>query len=290
MGYVYLIASTVFSSSTSLIGTAYNRKTVDHKNATRLYNLMNIGTAWIAWCIFWLTDFSFDANILWYSLGFGVSYFLANFGLIGALANGSTSLTALAMQLSSITAAVWGFFFWDEDFTVPVAIGLVLIVAALVICLYQRGDGKQGFSFKWAFFAFLAFLGNSGCCIIQRTTVRNCGIASTKAMMFFAMILATLSCVVFYLKSKSERPVEIVKKAGGFPVLAGVMNSLNNLVVILLSDPTLGVDASFFYPVLSISGLALTSMGSLLFFRERLTKRQWIGMGVGAVAVALLAL
>lgn len=289
MGYVYLIASTVFSSSGSLIGTGFNRKTSDHKNATPLYNLINIATALVAWCIFWLTDFSFDADVLWYSLGFGVSYFLANLGLIGALANGSTSLTALAMQLSSITAAVWGFFFWDEDFTLLVAIGLVLIVAALVICLYQRGEGKS-FTLKWAFFAFLAFLGNSGCCIIQRTTVRNCGITSTKVMMFFAMILATLSCIVFYVRNKSDRPVEIIKKGGYFPVLAGVMNSLNNLVVILLSNPALGVDASFFYPVLSISGLALTSIGSLVLFRERLTKRQWIGMGVGAVAVALLAL
>ena len=289
MGYVYLIASTVFSTSISLIGTGFNRKTGDHKNATLLYNLINIATALVAWCIFWLTDFSFNASVLWYSLGFGVSYFLANFGLIGALANGPTSLTALAMQLSSITAAVWGFFFWDEDFTLLVAIGLVLIVVALFICLYQRGEGKS-FSLKWAFFAFLAFLGNSGCCIIQRTTVRNCGIASTKVMMFFAMILATLSCIIFYVRNKSDRPVEIVKKGGYFPVLAGVMNSLNNLVVILLSNPALGVDASFFYPVLSISGLALTSIGSFVLFRERLTKRQWIGMGVGAVAVALLAL
>lgn len=291
MGYVFLVSSMLCGSTGSLVGTAYNRTAKDFQNPTSLYNLFNIGTALVLWLVLWLTDFSFDAGMLWYSLGFGVSYFMASFGLIGALANGPTALTALGMQLSSFTAAIWGFFFWGEQFTLLVGIGLVLIVVALVVCLYQRSDSKEKFSLKWFLFVLLAFAGNSGCMIVQRTAVRAAGVAPTKMMMFFAMILSVLTCVLLYIKKKCDKPMLLVKKAGYFPLIAGAANTLNNLIVILTSaeNSPFSVGASFFYPVLAIGGLAITSFGSMLLFRERLTPRQWVGMAIGAVGVVLLA-
>ena len=292
MGYLFLFSSMFCGSAGSLIGKGYNQKTAGFQNANSLYNLLNIGAALLLWLVLWLTDFSFNAEMLLYALGFGISYFMASAGLIGALANGPASLTALGMQLSSFTAAIWGFFFWESKFTLFVGLGLALIVVALTVCLYRRGDGKQSFSLKWALFVLIAFVGNSGCMIVQRTAVRECGVQSTKMMMFFAMILGVLSCLFLFFKRKTERPVELCKKAGVLPLVTGVTNTINNLVVILSSVPNspYAVDAGFFYPVLAIGGLAITSIGSLVIFRERLSLRQWIGMGIGAVGVALLAI
>ena len=47
--------------------------------------------------------------------------------------------------------------------------------------------------------------------------------------------------------------------------------------------------SSVVYPVISVGGLILTALASLLLFKEKLRPAQWAGMGLGCVSVILLA-
>ena len=80
----------------------------------------------------------------------------------------------------------------------------------------------------------------------------------------------------------------IIKKQGYLPVLAGFINFLLNLLIILLASGTLS--PSLIYPVVAIGGIAINSVASILLFKERLAAIQWTGIALGAVSVALLSL
>ena len=288
MGYLYLISAVLSMGASSLLGTAYSRRTADRKNAVSLYNLMLVITVLVFWAILWLRDFSFEAGVLWYSLGFGVSYAAATVGFIFALACGPTALTGLFMQLSLIATTVWGLFFWNSRLTLFVFIGLALAVVSLVLCLYQKSSKGERITAKWLIFALIAFLGNTGCTVVQRTQQMVYSGAHGNMMMFFGILCALVVCIALYVKQPAEAPVAIAKKSGFFPILAGVFNGLQHLLILLLA--TTSLDPSLIYPVLAIGYLAVTSIGAKLLFGEKLSLKQWIGIGVGAAAVALLSL
>ena len=42
------------------------------------------------------------------------------------------------------------------------------------------------------------------------------------------------------------------------------------------------------FPIVNGGGLMLTTLTATLLFKERLSKKQWIGLALGAIAVILL--
>jgi drug/metabolite transporter (DMT)-like permease len=107
-------------------------------------------------------------------------------------------------------------------------------------------------------------------------------------LMVVATGISTLACLVIYLRSDRRDTKVITRSCWYFPVLAGILNALLNLFVILMA--TSDLSPSLIYPVIAVGGLAVTSIFSLVAFKEKLHWWQWVGVAVGAVAVALLSL
>ena len=68
---------------------------------------------------------------------------------------------------------------------------------------------------------------------------------------------------------------------------AGIGIALNNLINLYLSGV---VESAIFFPIVNGGGLVLITVASLVFFREKLSGRQWLGMAFGTAAVLLLCL
>lgn len=289
MPYVYLILSTFFMAAFNIVGGFYERKTSNYSGAVFIYNLIQTSTALLFWIIIYAADFSFEKGVLLYSLGFGISYALCLIGSINAIKHGSVALTSLIVNMSLISATIWGLIFWNSEFTFTVAIGLILVSIALALCLLSgKADAKQkkSVSLKWCFFAFMAFIGNAGCTIIQREQQIAYSGKHGNMLMVFAIIISVLVCLSLYLKNNKSNTKIILKKAWYYPIAAGAVNSLLNLFVILLASTSLS--PSLIYPVIAAGGLMITMMFSLFAFKEKLMWRQWLGFAVGTIAVVLL--
>ena len=48
------------------------------------------------------------------------------------------------------------------------------------------------------------------------------------------------------------------------------------------------MDTAVFFPIVNGGGLVLTAALAMIVFRERLTRRQWIGMLLGILSVILV--
>lgn len=291
MDYLYLGITVLCSASAGVFGAYYNQKTAERKDPSPLYNLLYCLTALLGWAVLFATDPSFVPGVLPYSLGFGLSYVICQIGLINALRTGPVSLTSLFLQLSLIATTVWGFFFWDESFSVTIGIGLVLVGVSLWLCLYKGKTPKKEAvraTLKWFLFVLMAVAGNAGCAIIQKTQQRQFEGKYGNQLMVVAIAISVLFSLVLYLRSNHSDTKLILKRATLFPVGAGLCNVVLNLLVILLATST--VPSSLVYPVIAVGGLAVTSIFSFLAFREKLRYWQWIGIGIGAVSVVLLSL
>jgi drug/metabolite transporter (DMT)-like permease len=276
------------SASSSVFGKLYNQKEKDATDAGALYNFLQLSTVFLGWGVLFLINFSFEPTVLLYSLLFALSYTVCNIGIIYALKYGPAVLTSLFVGLALIVTTVWGFFFWDATPNLLVIIGLILVVIAIYLCLGVDKKEERTFSWKWLFFALFALAGNAGCSIVQRTQQVQFEGAHGNMLMFFATGISALSCLVIYLRSNKKDTVSIIKKAGWIPVAAGLCNLVLNLFVMLMATSTLS--PSLIYPSIAVGGLMIVTLFSLFCFKDKLTKKQWVGIAIGAIAVGLLSL
>ena len=291
MPYLYLILSILGAAAASVMGGMYGTRTAGKKDASPLYNLI-YGTAVLSgWIALFILEPSFDAGVIPYAIGFGVSYIICEFGFVNALRTGSVSLTTLILNLALIATTVWGFFFWNEPFTLLKGIGLVLVVVAIWLCLYTgKEKGGARITWKWLIYAFMAFAGNAGCAIIQRTQQEAYDSKHGKLLMLIGTSIAFSFFLFMYLRSNKSDSAFIVKKACPFPIIAGIGNLALNVLIILLVKYPEQTPPSIIYPSLAIGALSITGICSLLIFKEKLKISQWVGIGIGAIAVAMLSI
>ena len=287
MPYVYLIVSVFMSAASSIFGQLFNRQNEGKADSGAFYNFFLLVSVCSGWGILYALDFSFDLRVIPYSVLFAISYTVCNIGIIHALKCGPTTLTSLFVGLSLILTTIWGFIFWDAKITMPVIIGLVLVAIAIYLCLYTKKKEEKAVSWKWLFFVLLAFFGNAGCSIVQRTQQVIFHGQHSKMLMLFATFLSAAACFVIYLKSDKRDTAAMLKRSWWAPVSAGGCNVVLNLFVMLMALSTLS--PSLVYPVIGVGGLVVVTVFSLLVFREKMYWWQWLGVGVGVVAIGILS-
>ena len=290
MHYLYLVSAVFLAPCMGVSGSLFGRKTAGRRDATTLYQLIFCVSAALGWVALFFTSPSFDARVIPYSLIFGLCYAVATFGYISALRTGPVALTSFIVNLSMIATVIWGFFFWDTRFTWLIALGLALVAISLWLCLYT-GREKSGskISLKWLLYTLTAFAANSGCCITQKTQQLNFDGQHGSLMMLFAIFSASLFSLFVYLRSDKSDTKSIVRSSAViFPIFAGCMNVLQNLMVILLA--TAPISPGMVYPVIAVGDLSLTSILSIFLLKERLRIWQWCGIAIGAAAVVILSI
>jgi drug/metabolite transporter (DMT)-like permease len=293
MHYIYLVSSVFLSASASIFGGFYGRMTKGKRDASALYTFLVCAAAFVGWVVLFLTDPSFDVMVIPFSVGFGICYAMCQFGLTSALRTGPVALTTLMVNLSLIATVIWVFIFWDAKFSLLAVIGIILVVISFWLCLStKKGSDKadeKKISLKWFVYAAIAFIGNAGCTIVQRSQQTYSGGQHGKIMMVFAIFFSVVFTFVVYLKSdKSDSKAIIRSRSLAMPILSGVFNVFLNLFVILLA--TSPISPSVIYPVIAVGALSVSSIFTLAVFKEKLYRWQWIGIAVGAAAVALLSI
>ncbi len=289
MPYLYLLGAMCSSCALSTCGSAFNRKNVERHHVSNLYNLLIACSVFVCWSLMYIADFSFVWGVLPYSIGFAVCYTLAMIGNIHALASGSVALTAFVKQLSLVFVSLWGFVFWQIDLTVNVGIGLLLITVALALCFFkQKTAGTQAavVTAKWFGYAAILIIGNAGCSIIQKYQQFAYNGKHGAMLMVFSSFFSAVICLLL-ARHEDKRDWGVTFKTSWYlPAGAGFASAMLNLFVLLMASTTLS--PSVIYPGIAVGGVTLTTLFSVLVFREKLSLRQWLGLAVGVVALVFL--
>lgn len=289
MDYLYLLGAMTFSATITIGGRLYNDKNKGLTHVSKLYNMLVPIFASLGWLAIWIFDFSFDVRVIPYSVMYGIGYSFFTIGMLGALKSGSTSLTALIKQVALVGVSIWGFIFWDTPFTVISVIGIILIVVSLALCLLTKEEKNSSNNIlKWLFFALLITLGNAGCSIVQRYQQMAFDYQHKNMFMFFGVLFAAVVCFFLALPEEKGNWGTAFKGAWFCPALTGCSSAISNVFILLLVNHEMS--PVIIYPGVAVGGLMITTIISLLGFKEKLRPMQWCGLLVGAVALVLLNL
>ena len=288
--YSFLVCAMLLSASLSIMSSLFGKRNPSVKNSSLLYSVFVTGAAAFTWGVICVCNAEFSLDILGYSVLYALFYTLAMLGMFKAYQTGPTSLTAFIKQLSLIFVAIWGFVFWSNPITANITIGLVLIVAALHFCfgIKAKGATENSVSMKWFLYAAMLLVGNAGCSIVQKYQNMAHQGKNSNIFMLFAVFISFLVCIALYAGRDRCKLSHIKKGSAIFPIVGGISSGLLNLFILLLiSSP---MSEGIIFPGIAVGGLIITILFSTLVYREKPTVFQWIGLGVGAVALVFLNL
>ena len=225
----------------------------------------------------------------WSTLGFGivggVFFVLGLICMQSSIQTNGAGLTSAFARLGLIVALAVSVLLFRERPTVLQVLGMALAVAAIIVL---RGDTDENPQRKGGrgFGLLLLTLAACGCADAMAKLFEGCGSrAEDKLYFFWLFVTAVLLCAVLALVEGKRTKTRIRPGAFAAGILVGIPNYFSSY---LLLRALRVFPATVAYPTYSTATILLVMGLSALFFRERLSRRQWVGVLLILAALALL--
>jgi drug/metabolite transporter (DMT)-like permease len=183
----------------------------------------------------------------------------------------------------------------DDSISIMQIIGMAFMLASFVFAVEKDGEKRKA-SWRWLTFCLIAFCCCGSVGVMQKIHQNSAYKGESSAFLLVAfitsfLVMSTLTIVT----SKKEKTSVLARTEEGkldyvtllIPILIGVMTAVNHKLNLYLSGV---IESAVFFPIVNGGGLMLTTLSAVLIFKERISGRQWIGLGLGVVAVLCLCL
>ncbi len=284
MAVIYLVAVMVAQLLQWICKKQYNLKVA--RQDAFVFNGLSTLTAAALFAATGAWPLHFEAALLPYVVGFAAAYGSAAFFSLLAVQAGSMSLTSLAISYSLVIPTLYGLLFLGEPVSVTLVLGVLLLLGSLFLVNVRKGD--TAVNRRWLVYALLAFAGNGVCSTVQTVQQRQFAGQFKSEFMMSAMLLLSLFFFVAALLFRRREVLPCLRQGWPAMMTNGLCNGATNLFVMLLVSG--GMAASVMFPVISGGGLVLTTLLSVLVYRERLSLPQYVGLAMGTVSVVLMNL
>lgn len=265
--------------SKNLSGAEFGTKGFFHRQAI----LFSLGAASLL--VFGNISFTLPSTETFiYGVIYGVLLILAQWFYTVALAQGNTALCSTVYSMGFILPTLSGAIFWSEKISVIDIVGILFAVLAI---LFSKGkaDNKKEAGNKHFLPLIIAMLSSGGLGIMQKLQQAS-RVADERGefLVIAFFIAATASAAASFVSSgKNEAGMTSVIAVSSAVVgfAFGVCNLLNTALAGMLPS-------AVFFPTLNISSILLTMLCGIVFFKERLGKKEITVLIFGGISILLL--
>lgn len=280
MNALYLTAIIMGVALQNIIKKPYTRRMFGR--GAYLFSLLS-GIA--AMLFFMLTSkgLEWNSELILYSLGFAVSYAVANVFSVEAVSHGPLSLSSLVISYSLMIPTAYGLIFLKDSVGDGFAPGIALLAVSLF--LINCKSESASVTPKWMTYVFLAFLGNGMCSVIQKMQQKKFDGAYKNEFMILSLAISSALLLIFVITKEGENAISSLKTGWHMAFGCGVANGLVNLLVMVLSGR---MPVSLMFPLISAGGIVITYIVSRFIYKEKMTKIQYSGFIIGIFSIMLL--
>lgn len=227
---------------------------------------------------------------------FGAITALQGITNIAALQVGPMSYTSVMISFSTLISALSGVMFFDESLGWAQIVGIVLMLASFVLAAKSDDEAKKA-NFKWLMLCLIAFAATGGIGVMQKVHQSSVYKDELNAFLIVAFVSSAVLCTIFAMLLKKCENQAIAAKSNephhkkrlwlllGMMLASGICVAVNNKFNLYLSGV---VDSAVLFPIVNGGGLVLTTLAAVLLFKEKLSKKQWIGVVFGIASVVFL--
>ena len=218
---------------------------------------------------------------------FGIVTVAQTVFMLKALDTGPMSYTTVICSFSSLISALSGTMFFGETLTAMHIIGMALMAGSFLLAV-EKTPGQKAAGFRWLVYCIITFVCTGSIGIMQKLHQSSAYSQELNAFLVIAFgVSAVASVPLLFLAPRGDmRPG---KKARwllwGSIILCGITIALNNKWNLYLSGV---MDSAVFFPVVNGGGMVLSALAAVVFFQEKPTRKQWLGILLGIVSVVFL--
>ena len=287
---MYLILAIVFSTAIFVVMRLFSRVGIDNHQA-------------LSWNYFTATVTGFLVSALhgplvspvaepWFplSLGTGFWFILTYVLMLVSSQRSGVTLTSLSSKLSVVIPTLFGVVFLKERLGWFSAIGVALALVALFLVVGGRDQSEAKTAKPSVLIRLLPlcifFCTGIGDVLMKITEQANHADDPTPMIAFIYSVSFLFSLpLVGYDLMKGKTKWQWKNVAGG--VLLGIVNFFSTFFVYHAMRV---FDNVVLFPVYNIGVVCLTALAGLTFFKEKLTWKNYLGLGIAIVAVLLITL
>lgn len=186
-------------------------------------------------------------------------------------------LSSVFMKLGLLVPMALSIFLFGEMPTVLQIAGFILAVLAIILINFKK-DGSSATAVGGL---LLLLLMNGGGDAMSKVFEEMGAPALSNQFLFYTFLAAFALCVLLVIFTREKPDITSIL----FGLLIGIPNFFSaKFLLMALQD----VPAVIAYPTFSVAGLLVVTLAGVLFFKERLEKRQWVALAIIAAALVLL--
>lgn len=224
---------------------------------------------------------------------FGLVTTVQMIAMLKALEIGPMSYTTIIVSCSTLISALSGAIFWDETLAWAHIVGLILMLISFYLSIEKKENEKKS-STTWLVLCLIAFCATGTIGLMQKihqTSEHKGELNSFLIIAFLTSFVASISMLLYTrhkegtLTFRFTKPDRKTALLYAIMVGAGTCAAINNKLNLFLSGV---IDTAVFFPIVNGGNLVLTTIAAVIVFRERLTKKQWVGVAAGILSVLFL--
>lgn len=282
MGTVFLIITSI--TTMVLQNCLFNKSCKTILNTTKHINLFNVVNYSVCVLLFGLLLLKENISVFTFLLGllFGVVTALSNLFKMLSLSNGPMNLTLLVTTSSMIIPTMSGVFF-GEKFSLAKLCAVFVLIGFIYLSVSKSDDTKA--SKKWLLICLLAFIFQGTVGVLQKIHQTSAHKNEVSGFLCVAFICAIAFCIA---RNKGfSREISLSKKSVFIALICGGCTFGMNYINLKLSGL---LPSQLFFPLINGSAIVLSSLMSVFLFKEKLSKRQTIGLIGGIVSLIAICL
>lgn len=282
--YLLLLLTISLETAKNVFSNDFSKKVL--KNTTDIYKFntfMYIGSFAVL-CFFRGGGISLFTVIT--AFLFALAVWFNQCAYLKALTVGPMSFTTFIQGVALIFPIIVGAIFWEEK----IMLRQIALLAVLIIAMFLALDIRKGsFSIKWWIYSLLTMVTLGAIGILQ--SVHQMSEHSGELVNFlriaflFAVLMNFFGWRICEKKQKSGYSIKskAALQAGASGIAMGLVHVINLYLAGVLPKV-------IFFPVSNGGLIFVTLIAALIFFKERLNIKQWIGIIMGTVALSFIGI
>lgn len=224
--------------------------------------------------------FSLDKKTILFLVLSGISNTLLWICYFKALDLGTVSKVTPIDKTSIILTLVLSSIFLHEKITIIKVLSIIFILVGTFLTI--KKDNKDSKDNKWILYAFLTAVFTSTTTVISKIGIKSINTSLTTFLR--TIIVLILLTIITLFKNKFKDIRKLNKKNFLFIILSGISTSLSWLFY--FASLSLG-EASVVFPIEKLS-LVVSILASTIFLKEKLNKKQILGIIIIVIGTSLL--
>lgn len=186
-------------------------------------------------------------------------------------------LSSIFQKLGLIVQVLISIIFFKEQPQFIQVLGIIICLVAVVMINFEKGQTAVQFKLG----LFLILLSSGFCDVMSKIHEEMGNPALADHFLFYTFGVAMILCIVLIIVKKELFGWKDVL----FGILLGIPNYFSaSFLLKALND----IAAVIVFPTFSVATVVVISMTGMLVFKEKLSKKQWIAMGLILAALVLL--